>query len=180
MKSTLAKIVLLYVVDSLIYLIHTIDFYADVLSKQGLLEKLDTSNYPPEHPCYRTERKKVPGTFTDETNGKTIWEQVALRAKAYGYSLVGEEHIKAKGVSKAVVKNQLTLNDYKNCLFEGLDQTQNLDGYSPHRVMTSFRSYKHEVKTISTNKLALNRFDDKRYILNNRIDTLPWGHHRIK
>lgn len=164
----------------LIYLIQTVDFYDDLLTKQSLLEQLDTSNFPPEHPCYRTERKKIPGTFTDETGGKTIWEHVALRTKTYGYSLVGEETIKAKGVSKAVVKNHLTMIDYKNCLFEGLNHTNLPESYSAYRDMTSFRSYKHKVKTISTNKLALNRHDDKRFILENRIDTLSWGHFRIE
>lgn len=154
--------------------------YVDIFDKPGLLEQLDTSNYPSSHTCQRTERKKLPGTFTDETGAKTIREFASLRAKAYGYSLVGEEKIKAKGISRAVVKNRMTLDNYKNCLFEGLNQIKPKDTYSAYRNMTSFRSYKHEVKTISTNKLALNRYDDKRYVMENRIDTLPWGHYRIK
>lgn len=164
--------------DSLIYTIQTEDFYDDILKKQGLLEQLDTSNFPPDHPCYRTERKKVPGTFTDETGGASIYEFVALRAKVYGYNLVGEETIKAKGVSRAVVKKQMTLDDIKNCLFEGLEEVNK--AYSPNRHIISFRSYNHEIKTIKTCKLALNRHDDKRFILENRIDTLPWGHYKIK
>lgn len=166
--------------DSLIYSILTTDFYADILSKQELLEQLDTSNFPPDHPCYRTERKKVPGTFTDETGGESIWELASLRAKAYGYSLVGKETIKAKGVSKAVVKNQMTLEDIKHCLFEGLGSTAYNEKYSAYREMISFRSFKHDVKTISTKKIALNRHDDKRFIMENRINTLPWGHYQIE
>lgn len=162
------------------YLIQTVDFYEDVLYKPGFIEQLDTSNFPSDHSCYRTERKKVSGTFTDETGGKTIMEQVALRAKTYDYSLVGKEHIKAKGVSKAVVKNHITIDNYKNCIFEGLNHTILPDTYSLYRTMISFRSYKHEIKTMSSIKLALNRHDDKRFILKNRIDTLPWSHYRIK
>lgn len=71
-KTVLLIIFVNLMIDSLIYIIQTHDFYDDVLSKQGLLEQLDTSNFPPDHPCYRTERKKVPGTFTDETGGQSI------------------------------------------------------------------------------------------------------------
>lgn len=163
--------------DSLIYSIHTKDFYCDVINKPGLIEQLDTSNFPTDHPCYRIDRKKVPGTFTDETGGKSIWEMVSLRAKAYGYSLVGDETIKAKGVSKAVVRSNMTMNDLKNCLFEGLGEASG--SYSPKRDMVSFRSYNHKVKTINTTKLALNRKDDKRFVMKNRIHTLPWGHYKI-
>lgn len=117
--------------------------------------------------------KKVPGTFTDETGGSSIREQIALRAKSYGYDLAGEETIKAKGVSKAVVNHHMKIGDYKKCLFGENGE------FNPKRDMVSFRSYKHKVKTITTSKLALNRYDDKRFILENRIDTLPWGHYRI-
>lgn len=86
--------------------------------------------------------------------------------------MAGSEKIKAKGVSKPVIKNHLTIDDHKRCLFgEEID---------PYRVMKSIRSYKHEVKTISTEKLALNRQDDKRYVLEDSIHTLAHGHYRIE
>lgn len=74
----------------------------------------------------------------------------------------------------------MTLQDIKYSLFEGLDFTAINKKYSPYRDMISFRSYKHDVKTISTKKIALNRHDDKRFIMENRVDTLPWGHYRIE
>lgn len=46
--------------------------------------------------------------------------------------------------------------------------------------MHTFRSYKHDLYSISTNKLALNNKDEKRFILPNKIDTLPWGHKDIR
>lgn len=159
------------------YLVTVKDFYADVL-KNGLLEKMDTSNFPPNHPCYRTERKKVPGTFTDETGGKFIWEHVALRAKSYGFNLCGDEIIKAKGVTKTVVKNHLSIEDHKKCLFAGMDN--GASDLCPYRDMRSFRSYHHEIKTILTRKLALNRKDDKRIVLEDQIHTLAYGHYSIK
>ncbi|XP_050528058.1 uncharacterized protein LOC126898156 [Daktulosphaira vitifoliae] len=153
--------------DSLIYFIHTEDFYDDVLKKPGFLEKLDTSNLDPNHKCYRTERAKLPGTFTDEALGKIIAELIALRSKSYGYEMDGKEKIKAKGVSKIVVSNHVTLMDHKQCLFKGLStpHIQEVDdNYSAEREMISFRSIKHKIKTMKTRKLALNRYDDKRIV----------------
>lgn len=162
------------------YLVHSKDFYDEVLKNSVLLEQLDTSNFSPDHPCYTTVRKKVPGTFTDETGGKTISELVALRAKSYGFNLVGKEIIKAKGVPKSVVKHQLTLEDHKRCLFKDIRNEENQANYTPYRDMFSFRSYQHDVKTICTRKLALNRNDDKRVVLADQVHTLAYGHYRIE
>jgi len=79
---------------------------------------MDTSNLPPDHRCFTTLRKRIPGLFKDEANGRTIFEFVALRAKSYAFVVV--EHkvsIRAKGVMIHVIKNHLTLNDHKRCLF---------------------------------------------------------------
>ena len=40
------------------------------------------------------------------------------------------------------------------------------------------RSYKHKLFNISQRKIALNPFDNKRYILNDGIHTLGLGHYR--
>ena len=45
--------------------------------------------------------------------------------------------------------------------------------------MNVIRSYNHEVFTEEVNKVALCSDDDKRYILENRVNTLAWGHHKI-
>lgn len=163
---------------------------------------MDTSNLPIDHPCYSVKRKKLPGTFTDETNGHAIKEFIALRAKCYAYNLAGVEHIKSKGICKHVVKNHLTTSDYKQCLFwddtpPETDQARNLaidqskqfeltgvtsttNRYTPFRVNKSIRSFKHELKTISTVKLALNRNDDKRIVCDDQIHTIAHGHYSIE
>jgi len=73
---------------------------------------------PASHPCYCFDRKKLPGTFTDETSGEAIWEMIALRAKSDGYNLGGIEKIKAKVIQGHVVKNHMTIDDHKQCLFQ--------------------------------------------------------------
>ena len=136
---------------------------------------MDTSSLPHDHPCYTSARKKVPGLFSDETDGRLISEFCALKAKSYAYIIDGIEIIKAKGVRGHVVKNHMSFEDHKVCLFS----TEEGD-HDPYRENVSIRSYNHELKTIRSRKLALNRFDEKRVVLNDRIHTLAHGHFRTK
>ena len=152
---------------------HTDDFYKDLISTPGLLDRMDTANLPKTHPCYIADREKIPGLFSDETDGKTMMEFIALRAKSYSYILDGKEKIKAKGIRGHVVKNHMTFENHKRCLFAD-------DRLNPYTINYSIRSYKHHLMTIKSNKLAYNRFDDKRFILDDQIRTLAHGHYMIE
>ncbi|KAF0721469.1 Uncharacterized protein FWK35_00026691 [Aphis craccivora] len=44
---------------------------------------MDTANLPRDHSCYIAERKKIPGLFSDETDGRIMREFYALNAKSY-------------------------------------------------------------------------------------------------
>ncbi|VVC31171.1 Hypothetical protein CINCED_3A015715 [Cinara cedri] len=163
--------------DSLIYKIMTDDFYNDLEKNSNLLERMDTANLPQDHPCYTADRKKIPGLFSDETDGLIITEFCALRAKAYAYNIYGgkkeKEIIKAKGIRSHVVKNHMTLEDHKKCLFGDLELEKKKEN-------VSIRSFKHDLKTVKTMKLTYNSFDDKRVILYDKIQTLAHGHYRIE
>jgi hypothetical protein len=94
----------------------------------------------------------------------------------------------------------MTLEDYKQCLFwdgsmarnarelainqfnafKCTGQKSSTNQYTPYRVNISLRSFKHQMKSISTVKLALNRFDDKGLVLENQINTRTHGHYRIE
>ena len=96
---------------------------------------------------------------------------VGLRAKLYSHKIFeGEESKKCKRVKKGVVEEDIKLRDYEDCLFTGKEKL---------RTMNVIRSYNHEIYTESVNKIALSPHDDKRYILENQIDTYAWGHHLI-
>lgn len=139
-----------------------------------LFERMDTSNLPRNHSCYSTIRKKIPGYFSDETDGDILTDFIALRSKSYAYILEDKEKIKAKGIRGHVVKNHMTFEDHKKCLF-GDDEE-----FSPYRENVSIRSFHHQLLTIKSNKLTFNRYDDKRKVLDCQIETLAWGNHRIE
>ena len=150
--------------DSLMYLIHTDDFYKDI--NKDIKKKFDTSDYPENHPSgIKTGvNKKVIGKFKDEAAGKQITHFVGLRQKLYTYKIEEQgEKRKAKGVKKYVIKKYLSLDEYKKCLLteeEGMKE------------MNVLRSQKHEIFSIKVNKVALSTNDDKRLICTNKIDTL--------
>ncbi|KAL4132045.1 hypothetical protein QTP88_009266 [Uroleucon formosanum] len=83
----------------------------DLANNANLLDRMDTSNLPRDHPCYIAERKKIPGLFSDETDGRVMSEFCALRAKSYAYKIQGVDDIKvqirAKGVRGHVVKHHV-------------------------------------------------------------------------
>ena len=158
--------------DSLMYEIQTEDFYKDISG--DVKDKFDTSDYPPNHPSGIPTgcNKKVLAMFKDEVAGRCIEEFVGLRARLYSFNMLeGEESKRCKGVKKSVVKNSITHEDFKDCLFTGKEQL---------RKMNIIRSYNHEVFTEEVNKVALNSSDDKRYILKeDRINTFSWRDYKI-
>ncbi len=54
--------------DSLVYQIFTDDLYKDM---ESMKDKLDTSNYPEDHPLFSNVNKKVVGKFKDENGEET-------------------------------------------------------------------------------------------------------------
>lgn len=157
--------------DSFILEIKTPDVYADIRDDPDMF---DTWDYP-ENNIYGIKRhnKKVIGKFSDELNGTVISEVVGLRSKCYSVRTTGRiDKIKrAKGVKKGVLKNTVSFDDYYKCIKNNCIEM---------RKQFTIRSKNHDVYTISTQKIALNPFDDKRYIIKpNGLNTLAWGHQRL-
>jgi len=166
------KIRLLYCdTDSLIIEVKTNDFYQDMKND---INHYDTSDYPLDN-IYNIPlvNKKVIGKFKDELNGKIMAEFIGLRSKLYSFAehSTGKEVKKAKGVKKYVVDKEICHNDFKKCLStqKSLSIKQNI-----------FRTKKHDICTIEQNKTALSAHDDKRFILENGIDTLAWGYYKTE
>ena len=153
--------------DSLILDIQTEDVYKDMKEHSWLY---DTSNYPKENPLYDGRNKKVLGKMKDECGGGVINEVVAIRPKMYSVE-VGKKNIrKAKGVKKNVIEKEITHEHYKEALFE---RRQFM-----HK-MKILRSEGHEMYGMCMNKISLSPFDTKRWIADDGIQTLAYGHFRM-
>ena len=156
--------------DSLCYEIQTEDFYKDISNDVDCL--FDTSNIPKDHSSGIRSgvNEKIPGMFKDEAGGKIIEEFVGLRAKLYSYRMFEsrKETKTCKGVKKNVVKNTISFDDYKKCLFSGEQQ---------YRKMNTLRSRKHDIFMEEINKVALSANDDKRVILSDRVNTHAPGYY---
>ena len=154
--------------DSLCYEIETEDFYQDI--SNDVEKGFDTSNFPKDHPSgIQGKNKKVPGMMKDETGGKIIEGFIGLRAKLYSYKMFeGKEEKKCKGIKKCVVKNKISFENFKECLFTGIPKM---------REMNVIRSHKHEIFSETVNKIALSANDDKR-IMEDKISTLAYGHYK--
>ncbi|XP_065182354.1 uncharacterized protein LOC135813063 [Sycon ciliatum] len=153
--------------DSFILQYATADLYADMSDMMG---QYNTSNYPTDHPLHSLANKKVAGKFKDELGGRIMSEFVGLRSKMYAYT--GEESAKrAKGVKKSVVNDTLQFSTYKDCLLP--------DQQSIEREMNVLRSRNHHIYGETIRKVALSPFDSKRYILDDGVSTLAYGHYKI-
>lgn len=151
--------------DSLLYLVHTNDFYEDM---KEMSVYFDTSNFETNN-IYQMPiaNMKIPGYFKDEMGGKVISEFIGLRAKLYCINTEDKTLKKAKGIKKCVTK-KLNMKKYKNCLYNGMDFRDN---------MCIIKSKNHKLFTQKLNKLVLSKSDDKRQLIDGSVRTLPWGHY---
>ncbi|CAH3173562.1 unnamed protein product [Porites lobata] len=150
--------------NSLLYQIHTDDFYKDI--SYDIKEKFDTSDYPPNHKSgiLTGFNKKVIGMFKDEVAGRQITHFVGLRPKLYSFKVEdGSLTKKCKGVKKNVVKNKIEFEDYVECLFSGERQMRN---------MKIIRSENHDIYSKEVNKVALSNEDDKRVVMEDKVNTM--------
>lgn len=155
--------------DSFILEVKTDCFYTDMLPD---LDKYDTSDFPINNQFnLPLVNKKIPGVFKHEMR-EILTDFVGLRSKMYCVRANRVEKVKrAKGVKKYVLNKSITFEDYLECVKKqcAIVRDQN-----------SFRSKKHVVFSIKQTKIALSALDNKRYILSDNINTLPWGHFNIK
>ncbi|CAD6217592.1 GSCOCG00011375001-RA-CDS, partial [Cotesia congregata] len=153
--------------DNLIYHFRVPDIY-EIIKRD--IHKFDTSDYPLDNAYDIPQKnKKVLGLMKDENNGRIMSEFVGLRAKLYAFKLYDNEaevKKRAKGVKGSTLR-KITFDDFKNCL---------IDHVNVHKDQYLIKSNKHVVKTVlQESKLALSWDDDKRQLLDNSTNTLPWG-----
>lgn len=155
--------------DSFIFILNTNNVYEDMKAE---ISRFDTSDYPSDNKFDMPKmNKKKLGLMKDECNGSIMTEFAGLRSKVYSFLVEGEAPTKKlKGVKKHALRRRITFEDYKRCI------TQKTQTFT---TMQTIRSHKHDIFSSKLNKLSLSPHDEKRYICEDGISTLAWGHHKI-
>ena len=127
----------------------------------------DFSGYSKDSVYYCDLNKKVLGKLKDELNGARIKEFVGLKSKMYSSTAKDDKEVnKAKGVNL-----KLRHKEYVDVLFN-----KKVVRHKMKRIQSNL----HGVNTYDVNKISLSCFDDKRYILDDGINTLAYFHKDIK
>ena len=145
--------------DSFVYHVKTNDLFQDQYDDKHLfdLSEVEIIKFNEQ------TNKKVVGKMKDETQMVPITEFIALGPKCYSLITDADYVIKkAKGVSRSVLANNITLQDYRATLKTG----KSLD-----KENITIRSFKHQLYTYKFSKTCLSSFDDKVY-----RDTVNTGH----
>ena len=154
--------------------IETEDFYKDM---EEDIDMYDTSNLPEDHPLFSVKNQKQLYKMKCEAKGNIIVEFIGLKSKMYCYKMIdrktGEEVVKkkAKGLLKTT-RNGLTHEEYYDSL-----SNFKCNHYVRER---KFQCKNHKITTIIQNRMGINAFDDKSYILDDGITQLRHNHWRVK
>jgi hypothetical protein len=151
--------------DSFVYNIEHQDIYRWIGENKNYFDLSDSLNTDIKD----ATNKKVLGMFKDELSSSPMKEFTALNPKVYSFESEIENAKKLKGVSKVVVKKEITHNDYNNVL---------ATGKSIKRDVVGFRSFNHQIYTVKTNKTALTSYYDKMYMLDSNT-CIPFGYYKI-
>jgi len=155
--------------DSLCMAIQTDDLYVDM---QADRHYFDTSNFEPDHELFSEKNHRVLGKFKSETGSRPPVEFVGLKAKMYSLDVCPKKsHTKVKGIKKRFVQKNVRHSDFVAVLRQNQTNTK--------ATFKHFRSTNHVLQTVEMTKVCLDAFDDKRYILQNGVNTLAYGHYKI-
>ena len=150
--------------DSLVYEIKSEDVYEECFKHKELF---DFSEYLVDLKFYDSTNKKILGKMKDEFKGQIITEFIGLNRKMYPLTSIDNKGTsKAKGVNK-----KIRPNEYVECLFN-----ENVVRHNMKRIQSKL----HGIGTYDVFKISLSCFDDKRYVLDDGVNTLAHLHKDIR
>ena len=162
--------------DSLVYNIEHPDIYEWIKNNKHYFDLSDSLR----RDLKDNGNKKVLGKFKDEMHSLVIKEFTALNPKVYSIihehfdkdknKIIDKNTKKLKGVSKAVVKNQITHQDYVNVWKTNKSITKEVIG---------IRSLNHQLYTYKQDKIALTSYYDKMFMSDGNTCT-PFGYYKNK
>ena len=126
----------------------------------------DLSNFRKDSKYYCADNKKVPGKMKDEYGETVICEFIGLKSKIYSIRDINDY---GKSIHKGH-NSYIRYDEFKDTLFNKNIIRYNMKGMKP---------FNHRMYTYESNKISLSCSDDKRYILDDGINTLPYGHKDI-
>ena len=148
----------------LVYEIKTEYVYEDFYLDKDLF---DLSDYPLHLKFFEPVNKKFIGKMKDEFKGKIVSELAELKSKMYSLISVDIKAVtKAKGVNK-----KLRHKEFVNVLSNKKVIKHN---------MKRNQGKLHRIGTYDLCKISLSCFDNKRYILDDGVNTLAYFHNDIK
>ena len=153
--------------DSFIFHVECNDLYSDMKVDSHLF---DFSSLPITHRAYDPSGRKVLGLFKDEMSGDIIHEFVGLRSKLYYIKTATTETKRAKGVNRCVTENQIRHETYRNCLASVTTEKHD---------MYRIRLKNQKLYTSKCTKITMSAFDDKRYLFQDGISSVPYGHYSL-
>ena len=146
--------------DSLTYEIKSENVYKEFYKWKDLF---DFSNYSKDSTLYDDTNKKVTGKMKDEYGGAIIDQFIGLKSKMYSIKKInGSESSTTKGVNIAT-----EFNEFKDVFFN--------KKVIRHK-MIRIQAKKHKIRTYEIDKIYLSCFDDKRYVLDDGVNTLADFH----
>ena len=164
-KSKYNAKLLLTDTDSLVYEIETDDVYEDFYRDKTCLFLVII------HKMFDSVNKKVIGKMKDEFKGNIISEFARLKSKMYSLVDVdGKANKKAKGINRGVVKNTRH-KEFVDVFF---------NKKMMRHIMRRIQSRLYKIGTYNVCKISLSCFDDKRYILDDDINSLAYFHKGIR
>ena len=129
-------------------------------------EFFDLSNFPKESKYFCDDNKKVPGKMKDEYGGITIWIFVGTKSKMYSI-------LDVNSCEKSIYKGHNF--SIRNDQFMDILFNKNVIRH----IMKGIKSIGHRIYTYESNKTSSSAFDDERYIFDDGIHTLAYGHKDI-
>ena len=146
--------------DSLVYEIKTENGYDDFYQDKNLF---DPSDYSLDLKFFDPTNKKVIGKMEDEFKGKIIDEFARLKSKKFSLISVDDEEVtKAKGVNKKT----------KHKEFVDVLCNKKVIRHNMKRIQSKL----NRIGTYDVRKISLSCFDDKRYVLDDGVNTLAFWH----
>ncbi len=178
--------------DSFIYKIESEDLYEELAKNKYLKSHFDFSNYSADHPLYSQENQRVVLKFKDEMKGKIVSEFVGLKPKLYSLQAKGYFPYKIEKIQVSLMFHFLVLDETQKLSAKGITKYGQRE--LVHRAFraapssdermrvrnTTIVSKNHSLSTVVVNKVALCNLDLKRYILDNGIETKPFGHKLVR